>query len=154
MSIWSMPSDASASRMALIMVCGAAMQPAWPAPLTPRGLTVVGCWASVTSVTGARHRVVHQRAAQQLAGSLGADCAFEQPVPDTPGRSTHDRIRREDRGSYRWWPGLDDPDQMFYENYSCGSERNYTGYCNAEVDKLMDQQSAETDVDKRRQIVW
>src|ERR1700730_972374 len=23
--------------------------------------------------------------------------------------------------------GLDDPDQMFYENYSCGSERNYTG---------------------------
>src|SRR6202035_3649678 len=117
MSIWSMPSDASASRMALIMVCGAAMQPAWPAPLTPRGLTVVGCWASVTSVTGAWHRVVHQRAAQQLAGSLGADCAFEQPVPDTPGRSTHDRIRREDRGSYRWWSGLDDPDQMFYENY-------------------------------------
>ena len=25
--------------------------------------------------------------------------------------------------------GLDDPDQMFYENYYCGSERNYTGYC-------------------------
>ena len=47
--------------------------------------------------------------------------------------------------------GLDDPDQMFYENYSCGSERNYTGYCNAEVDKLIDQQSVETDVEKRRQ---
>ena len=50
--------------------------------------------------------------------------------------------------------GLDDPDQMFYENYLCGSERNYTGYCNAEVDKLIDQQSVETDVEKRRQIVW
>src|SRR5438105_928926 len=50
--------------------------------------------------------------------------------------------------------GLDDPDQMFYENYLCGSERNYTGYCNAEVDKLIDQQSAEADVEKRRQIVW
>jgi hypothetical protein len=32
---------------------------------------------------------------------------------------------------------------MFYENYACGSERNYTGYCNPEVDKLIDQQSAE-----------
>jgi len=50
--------------------------------------------------------------------------------------------------------GLDDPDQMFYENYLCGSERNYTGYCNAEVDKLIDQQSVETDTEKRRQLVW
>src|SRR5262249_17172076 len=50
--------------------------------------------------------------------------------------------------------GLDDPDQMFYENYFCGSERNYTGYCNAEVDRLIDQQSGETDAEKRRQIVW
>jgi peptide/nickel transport system substrate-binding protein len=50
--------------------------------------------------------------------------------------------------------GLDDPDQMFYENYSCGSERNYTGYCNADVDKLIDQQSVETDVEKRRRLVW
>jgi peptide/nickel transport system substrate-binding protein len=31
--------------------------------------------------------------------------------------------------------GLDDPDQQFYENFSCGAERNYTGYCNAEVDR-------------------
>ena len=31
--------------------------------------------------------------------------------------------------------------------------RNYTGYCNAEVDKLIDQQSVETDTEKRRQIV-
>ena len=26
--------------------------------------------------------------------------------------------------------GVDDPDQQFYENYACGSDRNYTGYCN------------------------
>ncbi len=45
MSMWSMPSDASASRMASIMVCVAAMQPAWPAPLNAEGLTVVGCSA-------------------------------------------------------------------------------------------------------------
>ena len=30
--------------------------------------------------------------------------------------------------------GLDDPDQQFYENFACGAERNYTGYCSTEVD--------------------
>jgi peptide/nickel transport system substrate-binding protein len=51
-------------------------------------------------------------------------------------------------------PGVDDPDVNFYENYMCGSERNYTKYCNPEVDKLIDAQSRETDVAKRKQIVW
>ena len=32
--------------------------------------------------------------------------------------------------------GVDDPDQNFYENFSCKSERNYTGYCNPEIEKL------------------
>ena len=50
--------------------------------------------------------------------------------------------------------GLDDPDQQFYENYACGSERNYTGYCSAETDKLIDRQSMEADPGKRKQIVW
>jgi peptide/nickel transport system substrate-binding protein len=49
---------------------------------------------------------------------------------------------------------VDDPDQSFYENYSCGSERNYTNYCNKEIEKLFDQQSAETDVNKRKKLVW
>src|SRR6202162_83142 len=48
--------------------------------------------------------------------------------------------------------GLDDPDQQFYENYVCGSERNYTGYCNADTDKLIDRQSMEADPGKRKQI--
>jgi peptide/nickel transport system substrate-binding protein len=50
--------------------------------------------------------------------------------------------------------GVDDPDQQFYENFVCGAVRNYTGYCNAEVDKLIDQQSAEANVEKRKQLVW
>ena len=50
--------------------------------------------------------------------------------------------------------GLDDPDQMFYENYYCGSERNYTGYCDPETDKLIDRQSVTTEFDKRRELVW
>src|SRR6516164_9613004 len=50
--------------------------------------------------------------------------------------------------------GLDDPDQHFYENFVCGAERNYTGYCNPEVDKLVDQQSMQSDEEKRKQLVW
>src|SRR2546422_2315356 len=49
---------------------------------------------------------------------------------------------------------VDDPDQNFYENYACGSERNYTQYCNKELEKLFDRQSMETDVEKRKKLVW
>jgi peptide/nickel transport system substrate-binding protein len=49
--------------------------------------------------------------------------------------------------------GVDDPDQTFYENFACKSARNYTGYCNPEIEKLFDAQSAETDTQKRRQLV-
>ena len=49
---------------------------------------------------------------------------------------------------------LDDPDQNFFENYACGSERNYSLYCNADLEKLFVQQSGETDIDKRRKLVW
>ena len=50
--------------------------------------------------------------------------------------------------------GLDDPDQQFYENFVCGAERNYTGYCSKEVDELVDRQSVEADNDKRKRLVW
>jgi len=50
--------------------------------------------------------------------------------------------------------GVDDPDQNFYENYKCGSERNYTGYCNPKLDKLFDRQSAELDAETRLKLVW
>ena len=49
---------------------------------------------------------------------------------------------------------VDDPDAQFYENYSCGALRNYTGYCNKSVDELIDRQSQESNADKRRQLVW
>jgi peptide/nickel transport system substrate-binding protein len=50
--------------------------------------------------------------------------------------------------------GLDDPDQQFYENFACGAERNYTGYCSPELDKLIDQQSGEPNIEKRHKLVW
>ena len=49
---------------------------------------------------------------------------------------------------------VDDPDGNIVENYSCKSERNYTQYCNAEVDKRLAAQSSELDKEKRKKIVW
>jgi peptide/nickel transport system substrate-binding protein len=49
---------------------------------------------------------------------------------------------------------LDDPDPIFYQNYVCGAERNYTGYCNPELDQAIDRQSMEPDRNKRKQLVW
>jgi peptide/nickel transport system substrate-binding protein len=50
--------------------------------------------------------------------------------------------------------GVDDPDQTYYENFACGSENNYDGYCNPEIDKLFDEQSMMTDQEKRKKLVW
>ena len=51
-------------------------------------------------------------------------------------------------------PGIDDPDVYLYENFKCGTSRNYTDYCNEAVDRLIDQQSQELDRDKRQKLVW
>jgi peptide/nickel transport system substrate-binding protein len=50
--------------------------------------------------------------------------------------------------------GLDEPDQTFYENFGCGADRNYTGYCNPELEREFDRQSMEADPEKRKRLVW
>ncbi len=50
--------------------------------------------------------------------------------------------------------GPDDPDANFYENFACGSPRNYTDYCDEQVMKMIEQQSQELDPKKRLQMVW
>ncbi len=49
--------------------------------------------------------------------------------------------------------GVDDPDPNFYENYACGSPRNYSHYCNESLGRLFDQQSQELDAKKRFALV-
>jgi peptide/nickel transport system substrate-binding protein len=50
--------------------------------------------------------------------------------------------------------GIDDPDVMFYETFHCGSQRNYTNYCNPEIEKLFAEQSSMTDIEARKKLVW
>ena len=48
---------------------------------------------------------------------------------------------------------LDDPDVMLYEAYACGSERNYTNYCDKEMQARFDEQSSTVDPVKRKELV-
>jgi hypothetical protein len=50
--------------------------------------------------------------------------------------------------------GGDDPDKVLYRDYVCGADGNIDGYCNPEVDALIDRQSIEADPQKRKQLVW
>jgi peptide/nickel transport system substrate-binding protein len=49
--------------------------------------------------------------------------------------------------------GPDDPDANFYENFACGSPRNYSFYCNEQVMAQFHQQSQELDPKKRLAMV-
>jgi peptide/nickel transport system substrate-binding protein len=49
--------------------------------------------------------------------------------------------------------GIDDPDANFFENYRCGSQRNFSGYCSEEIDRLMVEQSQTLDRAKRLKLV-
>lgn len=78
----------------------------------------------------------------------------ELDVVETP--QFYNRVFKKDYqvGMNATGHSLDDPDQVFYENYGCGSLRNYTNYCNRDIQAMFDAQSRETDIEKRRTLVW
>jgi len=47
-----------------------------------------------------------------------------------------------------------DPDPILDLFYGCGSSLNVNGYCNPEVDKLIELQSIEGDAERRKPLVW
>src|SRR6266704_3294627 len=62
------------------------------------------------------------------------------------------------RGDYRIGAnltglGVDDPDANLYENFACGSPRNYSFYCDEHVMKMIDQQSQELNPQKRLEML-
>jgi peptide/nickel transport system substrate-binding protein len=87
-----------------------------------------------------------------------------------PGRRPDTQARRNPQREAAWFPTLarrdfqiganltagvvDDPDAYFFENYKCGSPRNYTDYCDEQVDRMIDAQSQELDRAKRVKLVW
>jgi len=63
--------------------------------------------------------------------------------------------RKDYQIGYSFSAGVaDDPDDQFYTVYGCDAQLNYTGYCNHELEQRFEQQSMETDPEKRRQLAW
>ena len=67
----------------------------------------------------------------------------------------HAKVARRDYSIATNLTGVapDDPDSNFYENYACGSQRNYSDYCDEEVMKMFDRASSETNHAKRLKLV-
>ena len=78
----------------------------------------------------------------------------DMDVVDTPVYYSRVFKRDYSLGVNNTGNALDDPDQTFYENFACGSLRNYSNYCNPELEKDFDAQSAEPDQQKRKAMVW
>ena len=86
-------------------------------------------------------------AAQKSGGILNLDIA------DTT--QWYPKMARKDFtiGAVPIEAGVDDPDEMFIGNFGCGSLRNYAGYCDANIDRLIHAQSQQSDTAKRRALV-
>ena len=78
----------------------------------------------------------------------------ELDVVDTP--LYYNRVFKKDYsiGVNQTGNSIDDPDQTFYENFACGSLRNYSNYCNPALEKDFDAQSMERDPVRRKAMVW
>lgn len=50
--------------------------------------------------------------------------------------------------------GGPDSDLFLHLFYGCGGSLNWAGYCDAEFGKLIDRQSAEANLDKRKEALW
>jgi TolB-like protein len=81
---------------------------------------------------------------KQVRRERGLRCVLEGSVRKSGGRG---RITRQlidpTRGVHLWT-----------DRFACGAENNPGGYCNLEVDKLIDRQSIEFDPEKRKKLVW
>ena len=88
--------------------------------------------------------------------TLNFDIRFDAELDSIESSLYYGRVTRGDYSVALNLTGsaVDDPDVTLAENYSCKSERNYTKYCNPQVEKLIDEQSQEADLAKRKRLVW
>ncbi|MBI4236273.1 MAG: hypothetical protein HY688_02815 [Chloroflexi bacterium] len=59
-----------------------------------------------------------------------------------------------DVGVHSFWYITADPDEMLYEHFYTGSDRNYNRYAKPEVDRLIDQMSTTVDPELRKKRAW
>jgi len=77
----------------------------------------------------------------------------ELEVVDTP--QYYPRILRKDfTVALNLQTSGPDPDPILNIFYGCGASINWDGYCNPEIDELIERQSREGDPAKRKEVLW
>jgi peptide/nickel transport system substrate-binding protein len=65
-------------------------------------------------------------------------------------------LKQAEAGEYQAflleWSGRSDPDGNLYSFYKCKAPLNYIGYCNPDVDKLLDQSRVPSEMAQRKAI--
>jgi peptide/nickel transport system substrate-binding protein len=65
-------------------------------------------------------------------------------------------LKQAEAGEYQayllYWSGRSDPDGNLYSFYKCKAPLNYTGYCNEETNKLLDESRLPSDLAQRKAI--
>jgi peptide/nickel transport system substrate-binding protein len=93
-----------------------------------------------------------QRVAQ-VVQAMAQEAGFAITIQSTEFASS---LALADKGQYEAyvlaWSGRADPDGNFQQFYTCNAPNNYTGYCSAEMDKLIQASRTELDPAKRKAI--
>jgi peptide/nickel transport system substrate-binding protein len=86
---------------------------------------------------------------QAMAGEIGINMKIRVTEFATS-------LKQAEAGEYQAyllaWSGRSDPDGNLYSFYKCKAPLNYTGFCNADVDKLLDESRVPSDRAQRKAI--
>ncbi|MBI4082583.1 MAG: ABC transporter substrate-binding protein [Candidatus Lambdaproteobacteria bacterium] len=96
----------------------------------------------------------HPGASSWVAGELKAVYIRATVQPSESAILQSKLARRDfDAISYVATAAADDPDMVLYNSYACGAVANYSEYCNQDVQRLIDAQSQEPDIQRRQRLV-
>ncbi|RJK98270.1 ABC transporter substrate-binding protein [Vallicoccus soli] len=92
------------------------------------------------------------QAAQVIAAQLG-EVGVDVQVETVDFATWLDRQGRGDFDAFMLgWLGNNDPFGWYDSQHRCEGGNNYQGYCNPEVDRLLDEAATETDRDRRKEL--
>ena len=93
------------------------------------------------------------QAVAEVVQAMGAEIGLNMKIRVTEFATS---LKQAEAGEYEAylldWSGRSDPDGNLYSFYKCKAPLNYTGLCNADVDKLLDELRVPSDRAQRKAI--
>ena len=93
------------------------------------------------------------QAVAEVVQAMGAEIGLNMKIRVTEFATS---LKQAEAGEYEAylldWSGRSDPDGNLYSFYKCKAPLNYTGLCNADVDKLLDESRVPSDRAQRKAI--